>query len=160
MLGFSFLGRPMAFLGQAMDSRPRNSGHGHVGQLNLPYVFHHHFDIIDSLRFCSVSRKFPMNKDFAQRIIDASTEVSDGLFVFIDQGQKVLDCTSFSSNEGEVFTIDLYVPNGEFEPVMNVTYVGRDFIMSDYVKKATEYYPTAREMKARVSEYIMNSAYF
>ena len=101
-----------------------------------------------------------MNKDFAQRIIDASTEVSDGLFVFIDQGQKVLDCTSFSSNEGEVFTIDLYVPNGEISPVMNVTYVGQDFDLDNYVKSGTEYFASAREMKARVSEYIMNSAYF
>lgn len=101
-----------------------------------------------------------MNENLARRIIAQSTEVSDGLFVFIDQGQKVLDCTSYSCSEGEVFTIDLYVPNGEINPVMNVTYVTQDFDIENYTKQGTEYFETARAMKARVSEHIMNSAYF
>lgn len=89
-----------------------------------------------------------------------ATEVSDGLIVYIDQGKKVIDCTSYTTTEEELFTVDIYEPKFEIDPVMNVTYVKQDFDFDNYEKTRTEYFATGREMKVYVSELVMNSAYF
>ena len=91
-----------------------------------------------------------MNQEKANLIIEASTEVSDGLFLFVNQGQKILDCTQYTTSEDELYTVEIYEPKDlvNFQPVMNVTFVKQDFDFDDYELKKTHNFGTRREMHA------------
>lgn len=103
-----------------------------------------------------------MNQQQAQKIIDNATEVSDGLFLFINQGQKIVDCTHFETTDNQqLFTVDVYEPKDlvNFDPVMNITYVKQDFDFDLYEKKTTTYCANRLEMRVCLVE-LMNSNWF
>jgi hypothetical protein len=102
-----------------------------------------------------------MNQEKAKLIIEASTEVSDGLFLFVKQGQKIADCTQYTTSEDELYTVSIYEPKDlvNFEPVMNVTYVKQDFDFDLYELKRTHYFGTRAEMHAFLLE-VMQSNWF
>jgi 6-phosphogluconate dehydrogenase (decarboxylating) len=102
-----------------------------------------------------------MNKERADKIIEQATEVSDGLFLFINQGQKIADCTQYTTSEDELYTVDIYEPKDlvNFEPVMNVTFAKQDFDFDLYEVKKVYRFGTRAEMHAFLLE-LMQTNWF
>lgn len=102
-----------------------------------------------------------MNQERANRIIEQATEISDGLFMFVNQGQKIIDCTQYTTSDDAVITVEVYEPKDllTFEPVMNITYVKQDFDFDDYEKKTTHHFATRAEMHACLVE-LMQTNWF
>jgi hypothetical protein len=102
-----------------------------------------------------------MHQERANQIIEQATEISDGLFLFINQGQKIIDCTQYTTSDDELYTVDVYEPKDlvEFAPVMNVTFIKQDFDFDDYEKKITHHFATRAEMHACLVE-LMQTNWF